>query len=230
MIKSSAVLIVAAGRRRRLPARRGRRVSGRAFVTEAFSLTAADWTRIQSGRVMARTLNRVQKREVATLGVIRIKITPDFYVTKLDDIATFKRSEPVLQIGTFRHAAVDGRRAAMTLDDADIRELRGCRAQRLRRAAAGQAIARFRNEIDWRRSDARSAPPISPADARQVRHGLHEVGGRGIDALCRHRRPWTRRERARSAAKSRQRLEAFPRARPARPRLPRADRLRGSPM
>jgi hypothetical protein len=50
---------------------------------------------------VSRTLETNHAREVATLGIIRIATTPEKYVERLADIATFKRTDDVLQIGTF---------------------------------------------------------------------------------------------------------------------------------
>ena len=155
MIKSTAVLAVALAAAVASPLGAGSRASGRAFVTNTFSLTAADWTRLHGGRVVARTLEASHKREVATLGVVRVNITPDYYISQLEDIATFKKSDQVLQVGRFSTPPSLSDVAAMTLDDADIRLLRSCRLNDCGVRLPAQAIARFGHEIDWRRSDAR---------------------------------------------------------------------------
>ena len=155
MLKSSAVLVVALAAALASPVGAGGRASGRAFVTDTFKLSAADWARIHGGRVVARTLESSHKREVATLGVVRVNVTPAYYVTKLEDITTFKKSDQVLQVGRFSTPPSMSDVAAMTLDEKDIGELRTCRLSDCGVRLPAQAIARFRNEIDWRRSDAR---------------------------------------------------------------------------
>ena len=131
------------------------RLSGRDFVTQTFSLTKADWTRIHGGRVVARTLDTSHKREVATLGVVRVNITSDYYVRQLEDIASFKKSDQVLQVGRFSTPPALSDVAALTLDDADFRALRSCRVSDCGVRLPAEAIARFFREIDWRRPDAR---------------------------------------------------------------------------
>ena len=48
--------------------------------------------RINAGQVVVRTLDATDPREVATLGVVRIRVTPEFYAERLADIVTFKRT------------------------------------------------------------------------------------------------------------------------------------------
>ena len=50
----------------------------RAFLTGSIDLTQSDLQRIDSGQVFSRTLEVRDRREVATLGVVRIKMTPEF--------------------------------------------------------------------------------------------------------------------------------------------------------
>src|SRR5262245_50059659 len=73
----------------------------RTFLTTAFSLPAAEIAGLDAGDVVARTLDVKNGREVATLGIVRIKTSPSVYVERLADIVTFKRTDDVLQIGRF---------------------------------------------------------------------------------------------------------------------------------
>src|SRR4030095_7542740 len=73
----------------------------RTFLMHAFGLSAAEIGHIDNGEVLSRALDVKNRRELATLGIVRIKTTPSTYVARLTDIATFKRTDGVLQIGTF---------------------------------------------------------------------------------------------------------------------------------
>lgn len=155
MLKSTAALLVAAVLAAPWPLTARARAAGRTFITDTFNVTAADWARIHAGRVVARTLPATNSREVATLGVVRMKITPEYYISQLEDIATFKKSDQVLQVGRFSSPPVVSDAAAMTVEDADIRALRSCRSGDCDVRLPAAAIERFRREIDWRRPDAR---------------------------------------------------------------------------
>jgi hypothetical protein len=104
---------------------------------------------------VTRTLDSSHKREVATLGVTRIKVTPEYYIQQLVDIVRFKKSDAVLQIGKFSHLPVPSDVAAMTLEEADIRQLRTCRVGNCGVQLPASAITRFQHAVDWRRADAR---------------------------------------------------------------------------
>lgn len=126
----------------------------RAFVARMFQLSAADGRRLDNGDVVARTLEAKDKREVATLGVVRIAITPEFYVEQFDDIATFKRTEAVLQVGAFSDSPQPADAAGLTLDEGDVGNLRGCRVGSCGMQLSAAAIEQFRRDVDWKRADA----------------------------------------------------------------------------
>lgn len=125
----------------------------RAFLATSFQLTKADFDRIDAGRVVSRTLEVSDAREVATFGVVSVKITPEFYVERLADIATFKKDEAILQIGAFGDPPDLLDVKDLTLDDSDIRSLRECRVGDCGVQLSADAIGRFRREVDWRRGD-----------------------------------------------------------------------------
>lgn len=139
--------------------------TARTFLGATFGLTNADLARAAKGQVVSRTLEAADKREVATFGLVRVKVPPAYYVERLADIATFKRDEAVLQIGAFRHPPALQDVSGLTLDDADIRSLRRCRVGNCGVQLSADAIDRFRQEVDWKRKD---APQRANAVMRQI--------------------------------------------------------------
>ncbi len=127
----------------------------RRFLATTFNVTAAELARIDDGRVIARTLEASDKREVATFGIVRVRMTPEFYVDRLLDIASFKKDEAILQIGAFGHPPSLHDVDELTLDDSDVRYLRRCRVGSCGVQLSAEAIDRFRHEVDWRGPDAR---------------------------------------------------------------------------
>jgi hypothetical protein len=128
--------------------------AGRTFLNRAFSMSTADLARLDAGQVVARTLDVTHRREVATLGVVRIGTTPAVYVERLTDIVNFKRNENVLQIGTFSNPPQLADVAALTLEDADVKRLRDCRVGDCDVKLSADAIGRFQRDVDWRAADA----------------------------------------------------------------------------
>jgi hypothetical protein len=126
----------------------------RAFLASSLNLTPDDIRRVDGGQTLSRSADVSDKRDVATVGIVRIEITPEFYITRLGDIANFKRDDAVLQIGTFSDPPDLRDVVDLTLDEADIRSLRGCRVGDCGLQLPAEAIERFRTGVDWHRSDA----------------------------------------------------------------------------
>jgi hypothetical protein len=126
----------------------------RAFLMTAFDLSSGEIGRIDGGQVVTRTLEAKHRREVATLGIIRVKTTPSAYVERLSDIASFKRSDEVLQIGTFSNPSRPSDVASLTIDDVDLKGLRECRVEDCKVRLSAEGIDRLRRDINWHAPDA----------------------------------------------------------------------------
>jgi hypothetical protein len=136
----------------------GEEVNGRgparAFLSAALDLSAQDLQRLDGGAIVTRTLPASNRRELATLGVVRMAATPSAYLARLDDIETFKRTEDVLQIGRFGDAPRPADVAALTIEDSDLRALRTCRVGNCEVRLSAEYIEDVRREIDWQGADA----------------------------------------------------------------------------
>jgi hypothetical protein len=126
----------------------------RAFLMNALNLSASDVGRLDRGDVVSRTLDVQNRREVATLGVVRIATSPSKYVERLTDIATFKRADGVLQIGTFSGVPQPEDLASLIIDEADLKRLRVCRVEDCEMRLSADGIERARRDIDWHAADA----------------------------------------------------------------------------
>ena len=133
--------------------RAGRVDPARSFLAAAFQLSASEIEHLDRGDVISRTLDVKNHREVATLGIIRIQTSPSRYVERLSDIATFKRTDDVLQIGTFGSPPRPADVAALTVDDADLKRLRDCRVEDCDVRLPADGIERVLREVDWRAAD-----------------------------------------------------------------------------
>jgi hypothetical protein len=122
----------------------------------SFKVTSAELDRIDAGEVVSRTLTAGDPREVATLGAVRIRATPEFYVERLTNIVAFKSSDAVLQIGTFGNPPGVADLADLKLDEWDVRRLRECRVGDCGVQLSAEGIERFQKEVDWQRADAQS--------------------------------------------------------------------------
>jgi len=128
----------------------------RAFLMSSFHVSSADLSQIDARQVVSRTLAASDPREVATLGIVRIEVTPEMYVERLADIVHFKQTDGILQIGRFSDPATAHDVAELTLDDGDVRKLRECRIGDCGMQLPADAIERFQKDVDWRRADLQS--------------------------------------------------------------------------
>lgn len=126
----------------------------RMFLTTAFNLSTADIGRLDRGEVVSKTLEAKNRREVATLGIVRITTSPSSYVQRLADITTFKRTAGVVQIGKFSPVPQLTDVGSLSIEEADLKGLRECRVEDCDLQLSAEAIQRVRREIDWHAADA----------------------------------------------------------------------------
>jgi hypothetical protein len=128
----------------------------RAFLATAFGLSSAEISRVDRGEIIGRTLGVKNTREVATLGVVRVRTTPERYVEALRDIARFKRTADILQIGTFSVPPRASDLAPLTIEDADLKRIRACRVGSCDLRLPAEGIELLQRDVDWRAADASS--------------------------------------------------------------------------
>jgi hypothetical protein len=98
-----------------------------ALLRKQLKLTAADIAGLTQGRVLAKTLDSKEKREVSAIGVVRVNISQEEFLRRYRDITSFKQSEEVLQIGKFGDPPRVADAAALTLEPGDIDDLKSCK-------------------------------------------------------------------------------------------------------
>ena len=114
------------------------------FLANEFALSGADLGRLAAGRPVVRSLPTRDPREVATFGAVRVRVTPDYYLSQLRDIVNFKQHDAVLQIGVFGHPAAATDLRALTLPSDMVRALRDCRPRDCDAQLSADAMARLR--------------------------------------------------------------------------------------
>lgn len=120
------------------------------FLAGAFHLSAADLAQLGNGDVISKTLDSMDRREVATFGVVRIDASPEKYVERLTDIAEFKRTDGILQVGAFSTIPRLEDVAALTIEEADLTRLRECHVGDCEVRLSVEGIERLQRDIDWR--------------------------------------------------------------------------------
>lgn len=95
-------------------------------LLKQIGFSAQEIQRIDRGDIVARSIE-ADASAIALAVATTIAVPPAFYLEKFRDIETFKRTQEVLQIGRFGHSPTAADMAKMTLDQADVDDLRSCR-------------------------------------------------------------------------------------------------------
>lgn len=128
--------------------------SSRAFLMSAFDVSPEQIARLDRGEVVARTLDVSNRREVATLGIVRIDTSPSRYAERLADITAFKRTGDVVQVGIFSSVPQLADVAALSLDEAELKRLRACRVGHCDVRLPADVIERVQRDVHWDAPDA----------------------------------------------------------------------------
>ena len=104
-------------------------------------LSASDLVKIGHGEIVGRTTD-ADSSAVALVVAGPVAVPPAFYIEKLRAIESFKTSPEILQIGQLGPSPAASDLARMTLDGADVEDLKECRAHRCGVKLDGDGIAR----------------------------------------------------------------------------------------
>ena len=119
------------------------------FLRRGVGVTSYELGNLEKGEIVVKLPRTPEVREVAVFAIMRMDVPADFFIDKVRDIVTFKKSENVLQIGKFSDPPKLEDLAGLTLDPVDIEGIKRCRVNRCEVKMSAAMIERFRKEIDW---------------------------------------------------------------------------------
>lgn len=123
------------------------------FLRKQLAFTPYEFANLEKGQILVKLPKTSETREVAVFSIMRLDIPADFFVTKVRDIVSFKKSPNVLQIGKFSHPPNLEDLAQLTLDQVDLDSIRRCRIKSCDVKLPAPFIERFRNEVNWSAPD-----------------------------------------------------------------------------
>lgn len=130
-----------------------------AVLRAQLQLSDSEFSALNQGRPIVKTLPSTASREMTTVGGVRIRGGAMMrFVNQFKTLEGFRTSQFVLQIGKFTDTPQLRDLDALTLDADDIESLRACRVAACDVQLAAADIIRFNREVDWR----------SPAAARDA--------------------------------------------------------------
>lgn len=127
----------------------------RALLRNRLQFSDANVVALIRGDVIRRTLDTSHANEVVAVGAVRIGVSREFLTERVRDIAAFKRSEYVLEIGTFSVPPHVDDLARLTVPAEDVDAIRQCKPNDCKLKLTAEMLDRFRREVDWAQSNAR---------------------------------------------------------------------------
>ena len=126
-----------------------------AFLRTQLHLSDTELSTLNEGRPVVKNLPATMKREMTTVGGVRIRGGAlARFVNQFKTLEGFRTSPFVLQIGKFSEPPQLGDLDALTLDAGDIDALRTCRVGACDVQLAAGDIRRFNTEVNWEPSTA----------------------------------------------------------------------------
>lgn len=127
----------------------------REFLRRQLGFSQPDIARASRGTPVARTLAAPDSHEIAVAGLVRIRVSPQAFLARFRDIASFKQGAMVLQVGRFSDPPRAEDLAALTFEDQDIAAIRSCRPGKCDVKLSSDAMQAFRAEVNWSAPDYR---------------------------------------------------------------------------
>ena len=118
------------------------------LLQNQMNVTEANLASLERGEVITRLLKTKAKKEVAALGIVRVNAPGALFVDKFRDIAAFKRSPAVLQIGKFSNPPRLADLKGLTLDPCCLETLTKCKTGDCDIKVSAGMMARLRQELD----------------------------------------------------------------------------------
>ncbi|MBI4472119.1 MAG: hypothetical protein HY646_05585 [Acidobacteria bacterium] len=119
------------------------------FLRRQLAFTPHDLGLLEKGNIIVKLPKTGETREVAAFAIMRLDVPDEFFIERVRDIVTFKKSANVLQIGKFSQAPQLQDLSGLTLDEVDIDAIRRCRLNNCELKLPAESIERFRREVSW---------------------------------------------------------------------------------
>jgi hypothetical protein len=103
---------------------------------------------LRRGSVISRGLDSEATGEIAVAGAVRVRVPREYFLTRLRDIADFKRDDAVLELGVFSNPPQLEDLDALTLSSDDLHALRRCRPGDCDLKLSAEAMSRIGEAMD----------------------------------------------------------------------------------
>ena len=174
------------------------------LLTERVGFSADDVRELERGEAVVRSLRTRVRQEVAHVAAVYLDAPPDEFVERFRDIEAFERGPGIPQIGRFGVPPRIEDLEALTLAPEDAAELPRCRPGDCEIKLSVDAMARFRDEVDWASVDAgRQANAVARTMILDLLRAYQEHGNAALGSYVDGKRPLAVAEHFRSLLASR---------------------------
>ena len=119
------------------------------FLRNRLAFTPLEMGELERGQTVVKLPPTMEQREVAAFAIMRLRVPPEYYVNKFQDIVNFKKSENVLQIGKFSNPPKLEDLSNLSLDPVDLEAIRQCHINKCDLKMPAHFIERFMADLDW---------------------------------------------------------------------------------
>lgn len=118
------------------------------LLRKQMNVSEANLASLEHGEAVTKLLKTPAKKEIAALGIVRVNATADLFVNKFREIADFKKSAAVLQIGKFSNPPRLTDLRGLTLDPCCLEAIKYCQIGDCDMKMSAEMLARFREELN----------------------------------------------------------------------------------
>lgn len=123
------------------------------LLREKAAFDEADLAALQTNQPVVRLSPVADKREVAVSGVVNVRAGAEDFLKSYREGMTRKNNAAILEIGSFGKEPALADLQSLTIEPADMEDLRECAIGDCQVKLSATMIDRFRKEIDWESSD-----------------------------------------------------------------------------
>ena len=174
------------------------------LLTGRVGFSADDVRELKRGEAVVRSLPTRARQEVAHVAAVYLDAPPDEFVERFRDIEEFERGPGIPQIGRFGVPPRIEDLESLTLAPDDVAELPRCRPGDCEIKLSVDAMARFRDEVDWSSEDAAGqANEVARTMILDLLRAYREHGNAALGSYVDGKRPLAVAEHFRSLLASR---------------------------
>lgn len=130
--------------------------AGAAIERHGIRLDSVESAAVERGAVAVRVLATRDQRDVAVLGVVRLGVTRDLYLRRVQDFRHWLRTPTRTKLGIFGEPGQPADVEQVIVSRQDAYDLRNCTPGDCTTKLPATAMARVRDEVDWSARDAQA--------------------------------------------------------------------------